>query len=286
MKKFAQRIIKTALAVGFVGGLFSGSAVALEDQATLTGEFTWIVSDDIADQYPNGELSGVRKHVTKRVDIVRNDLGIFEVTITLPALLTAGKDVTATYLHISTSDDGEMYCENKERSDDFLKCLIAPEWVQVTCHDITLKAVSKISADERRAHARARYDGTRFAEGMEVIAGAEPGGSLAFYLPESKNFSLFMGHWDLSSIEIDGQVLHGGLRIDGFTGVYLFAGASTPGLIENISYNGDRVSFDWSLNGREGVARLQLEPGSFDGDWRLGPDFDQGGHWSGVRTAQ
>jgi hypothetical protein len=211
---------------------------------------------------------------------------MFEITITLPTLLTAGKEVTATYLHISTTDDGEMYFENKERSDDYLRCLTASEWVQVTCHDITLKAVSKISADERRAHARAQYNGTRFAEGMEVIAGAEPGGSLAFYLPDSKNFSLFMGAWDLTSIEIDGQVLQRSLRIDGFTGVYQFAGSSNPGLIENISYNVDRVSFDWSLNGRNGFARLLLEHGRFDGAWRLAPDFDQGGRWSGIRTAQ
>jgi hypothetical protein len=282
----ANRFLMTLLNLSFVVSLTSGTALALEDQATITGEFTWIVSDDLADRYPNGELSGVRKHIMKRIDIARNDFGIFEVTITLPGLLTAGQEVTATYQLVSTSDDGEMYFENKERSDDYLKCLSAPEWVQVTCHDITLKSVAKISADDRRAHALALYSGTPIAEGMEVIAGAEPGGTLEFYLPDSKNFTLFMGQWDLSSVEIDGQILQGTLRIDGITGTYLFAGATIPGLIENIAYNGDRVSFDWSLNGRYGVGRLQLEQGKFDGYWKLGPDFDQGGRWTGVRSAQ
>ena len=258
------------------------AVLALEDQATLPGKFTWIIPDDISSQYPDTNLRIASEHFVSELRVTRNAAGKFVIQVTLPTTLTGGQTIQSTYVQQSL-EDGEMVFVNPAREDDYLRCYTAvSSWSQVRCSDVTLKGVTAIPANDRENYAQSLYEGTASEAGMMVVAGAEPGGEIQFKNPDYENAAAFMGIWAYNRIKANGDVETGTMRIDGYNGIFRADDSSVTGLLTNIQYQSqsNEIHVDWFRDGFEGYITLEQFPSYVTGESTLYPDNDYDGIWS------
>jgi hypothetical protein len=272
-----NKLMFTFLAALTVGA--TQSALALEDEATLPGKFTWIIPDSISNQYPDVNLGIARDHYVSELKVTRNAAGKFVIRVTLPTTLTAGQTVRSTYVEQSR-DENDIRFVNPARADDYLRCNIRDTWAEVRCSDVTLKGVTAVPQDERESFAQSLYEGTPSETGMIVVAGAEPGGEIRFKDPTYESSALIVGTWTYSRLLPSGETETGTMRIDGYNGVFRADGSTSTGLITNFLYGENTVLVDWLRDGVEGYIEFYIVPGRISGESYTYPDSDYDGIWS------
>lgn len=283
MKLFGIEVVSMILTA--TGALFLPGTEAFAARETeFRGEGEYIVPVD------DPALVPYSRFLLNEVRVLRNDDGLFEMTIELPYDLTGGERVRIDLLE-QFSDATTIVLVNPD-GNGFAECKGAT-WATSKCRyefeGLKAKFAAKIADGSLKGYVSAKYrnDASRAKrEAVAVTFGAEPIGELALAALDTgcPGCSLGNGEWESEYTTASGDLIAAPLSLARRKGVYY--NDSGSGSISDIAYQGNVMTGRWSYGGSSGWLRFTFEDGgdSFTGSWGLGnAGTPAKGTWTGFR---